>query len=470
MRAILDRAAQNRPARIQTARSSWLLAATALLSVSACAVYRPEPLAPEADTVLRGRDVSALAGSAAALRHPRLAPVVIDPTKPLTPEAVGVLAVVGDPDLKAQRAAAGVASAQLFAAGLLPDPQVNLSYDGRLSGPDPTNGWAVALAYELNSLRTHGVEVESARAARDQARLDLAWQEWQVAGQGRLLAARVQGLSRVAELALDAKAAADAALARALQSAARGDVRADEVETRRLAAADAADKARQSQSDLETARLDLDKLLGLPPETVVALAPIGPAADLNVDAEVLFERARTLRLDLLALEAGYHSQEAATRKAVMDQFPSLQLTLTRTQDTARNQTFGPAVNFTLPVWSRNRGGIAIARATRAQLRAEYAARVFQTRADIAELAGALRLEGRRRAEVAAQIGPFHALVRDTEAAARGGDVARTTAEAVRQSLLDKEAALAVLDEAMAEQETTLELAVGSLIPEIHHAP
>ena len=103
---------------------------------------------------------------------------------------------------------------------------------------------------------------------------------------------------------------------------------------------------------------------------------------------------------------GYDSQKAAVRKAMMDAFPSLQLTVGRARDTANNQTIDPAVNFTLPLFNRNRGGIAVAKATRAQLRAEYAARLFAARADIAELVGTLTPRRASARRSSAQAGPI----------------------------------------------------------------
>jgi cobalt-zinc-cadmium efflux system outer membrane protein len=149
------------------------------------------------------------------------------------------------------------------------------------------------------------------------------------------------------------------------------------------------------------------------------------------------------------------------RKAVLDQFPNLQLTLTRQVDSTGNQLFGPSVNFTPPLWNRNQGGIAIAKATRAQLRAEYAARLFSTRADIAELVEGLTIERRQRAEAQAQIEPLGRIVAAANAAAAKGDVARATAETARQSLSDKRLALAALDQAIAEQTVALDIAVGA---------
>jgi outer membrane protein TolC len=185
----------------------------------------------------------------------------------------------------------------------------------------------------------------------------------------------------------------------------------------------------------------------------------------DLDAESLFARARARRLDLRALEAGYDSQEATTRKAVMDQFPNLQLTVTRAQDTTGNQTLGPSVNFTLPVWNRNAGGIAIARATRDQLRAEYAARVFATRADIADLVAGLAIAHRQRAAMAAQVAALSPISEQTQAAVARGDIARAAGEASQQAIADKQLALVSLDQALAEQTVALELAVGAPLSE-----
>ena len=452
-----------------TSLGSRLAIVAGALTLSACASYRAQPLQPETAAALKVRDVADLAAAAGAVRHLRLAPIALDLSRPLTPDEIAVLVVAGDPDLKAARAKAKVSGAQVFAAGLLPDPTLNLSYDQLITGPDPLNGWAAALGFELNALRERGVTLEAARTARDQARLDLAWQEWQAAGQGRLLAARIQGLARVEAFAADSKRLADLALARALGAAARGDIRADEVETRRLAAADAADKLRVAQKDLAAARSDLAKLLGLPPDARIVLAPLREPRPPALDAAALFVRAQAERLDLLALQAGYRSQEAATRKAVMDAFPTISLTGTYAQDTAGNKTIGPAVNLALPILNANRGGIRTAEATRDQLRAEYAARVVQARADIAALVEAIRLEDTRRREIEAQAAPVRAIVERTRAAAERGDVSLAAADAARQSLIDKESAIAALDQSIAEQLVTLELAVGAPMPELGHA-
>ncbi len=420
-----------------------------LLGLAGCATDARLPLQPIVDALLE-----------APVLHPDAVGEAIDLGKPLTPRALAVIAVIANPDLRAARAQAKVADAQVIAAGLLPDPTVNLSYDRRLSGPDPFDGLGAQVIYELTALRDRRLALGAARATRDQVRLDLEWSEWQTAGQARLLATRIAGLERVRSLLALSGRASDGALDRGLAAAARGDIRADEVSARRLAASDASDKVRQAERDLNAARLDLNALLGEPPSARLVI-DADPASEPALDADAFFARARVSRLDLRALEAGYRSQEVAVRKAIWDAFPTLQLTVNRARDTANNQTLGPAVNFTLPIWNRNLGGIAAARATRAQLAAEYAARVFALRAQISDLCQALTIDRRRRAELVAQIGPLDRIAARNEQAAAIGDLSRAAAETVGLSVRDKAIALAMLDQSIAEQTVALELAVGA---------
>ena len=136
----------------------------------------------------------------------------------------------------------------------------------------------------------------------------------------------------------------------------------------------------------------------------------------------LFTIAQTERLDLRALAQGYAVQEAAVHKAVLDQFPTLNLAFTATRDPTNNRLFGPGIGLTLPLWNRNRGGIAVALATRAQLKAEYEARLFQTRADIAAAISSIVIARRQRDELTAQIGALERFASATNRAAKRGDL------------------------------------------------
>ncbi|MFZ0467598.1 MAG: TolC family protein, partial [Thiogranum sp.] len=85
------------------------------------------------------------------------------------------------------------------------------------------------------------------------------------------------------------------------------------------------------------------------------------------------------------LQAGYASQEARVRGAILAQFPSLGIGVNRARDTGDVKTVGLSVTLSLPLFSGNRGNIAVERASREQLRAEYRARLAQTAVDVSRL-------------------------------------------------------------------------------------
>ena len=429
--------------------------ALALLLLAGCASYTPRPLA----TTPPGTDIAALGRDAATIDRPFLKPTNIDLAAPLDDNAIAVIAVLGNPDLKAMRTKAGVTDAQVFAARLLPDPTFSLGFGQILSGPDPFNEIASGLGLDLNALRTGKVRRQAAEAQAKQVRLDLAWAEWQTAGQARLQAVRIRRLEAAIDLLKTDDVAAQSLLARNLRAAARGDIASTSVEAVRTDAVATADKLRTAEHDLDAARLELVKLLGLPPETQLRLAP---AADTTpaLDPTRLTQIALDNRADLQALRAGYDAQEASVHKAILDQFPTLALNLNFTRDTGGNNILGPAVDFTLPLWNRNRGGIAVERATREQLKAEYDARLFQTRADIAAAASAVTLARRQRDAIRAQFPELDRLARVSRAAADRGDVSRATAETAEGALRDKRVELATANQTIDEAMIALELLTG----------
>ncbi len=439
-----------------TRRFPYPIIAASLLA--GCASYTPSPLRAPSD-VLAAPAVAILSADAQKIDRPYLTPQVIDLSVPLSPNALAVIAVLENPDLKAQRLKAGVAEAQLFSARLLPDPTFQGGFDKLLAGPDIFNGYAAQLSQDFNLLRTARVTRAAGEASKRQVRLDLAWAEWQVAGQARLQGARVLALTAQLDIARVSAASAQRLFAAVARAAGRGDIAASDLDTRRQALLDITTKTRVAESDLAAARADLNKLLGLPPEIRLALAPSEmPVAPPS--AAILTAQAFDRRLDLQALRAGYGVAEAGLHKAVLDQFPTLSLTGAFARDTADNKTFGPQLGFTLPLWNRNRGGIAIARATREQVRAEYDARLFQTRAEIEAAVAGVTMLLRQRAELAEQLPGVERYAAATERAANRGDLASVTADTALQALRDRKLMLLQLDQQIAEQTIALELLSG----------
>ena len=431
----------------------------AMLGLAGCATYAPKSL--ETDPAVLSAPVAAvLTRDAAAVKRLYLAPTTIDLSRPLDPNAIATLAVIANPDLKAQRQRAGVSDAQLFAARLLPDPTFSIGANKVLAGPDRLLDVASALGLDISALRTRGVRLAQARAQLGQVRLDLAWAEWQVAGKARVQVARIQVLERTLALATASRDATQSLLDRNLRAAGRGDISADQVQAARVGAFDSAERLRTAQRDLTAARFELTRLIGLPPSWPLVLAPVAvPPAPPSADT--LFVIARDNRTDLQALRAGYEAQEAAVHKAVLDQFPNLGLALNANRDSAGNGMLGPAISITLPLWNRNRGGIAIERATRDALKAEFDARLFQTRAEIAAAVGGIAVARRQRDAVLRDLPALQKFAAANRRAASRGDLSLATAETAEQALRDKQALLAQAEQDLIEQTIALELLTGT---------
>ncbi len=447
----------------------------ALVTSVSCAVYHAQPLEDrELQTVLAPPDSAALERAAPLLQHPRLLPMRLDLEQPLTPDALAVISVLANPDLRALRAQQGVADAQVFASGLLPDPQFGIGRDRVSSAPDATfsAAWAGSLAIDLlGPMITRGAERGAAQAHATRVRMDIAWAEWMTAGQARLLTVRMHYQQRAAQLASAAAEVADRALARSLAAGERRDLKADEIELRRIADSDAVARALAVTRDVDATRLELNRLLGFPPEEKLSLASLPVLkAWRGADAGTLFTVARVARLDLRALAADYDSQQQVVRRAVLSQYPRVGLTLNRARDTSRVYTSGQAVSVDLPLWNRSRGVLRVAEADRAQLRAEYAARLHQTRADIAALVAALEIDERARVVLEAQAPELERIAAAYEAAAIRGDATWPVAEAVRAAALDRSLTLLALQQACAEERVGLLLAVGQPLTDLELVP
>lgn len=300
---------------------------------------------------------------------------------------IGILAVINNPDLRKLRAQWQVAGAQAFAAGLLPDPQISAGLDrptGNTAGL--VNAWALGLGYDIIPLITRQARVDAARKQQDKVRLDLLWQEWQVIQQARTQAVRLQlENERLALLQTMHKLYLER-YRRSSQALQDGDITLDVNGTVLTALVDTLSQINQLEQTHNQTRHDFNLLLGLDPRATVTLAPLPQVSPLSSKiVSTRLDQLPGLRPDLLALKAGYESQEAQVRAAVLAQFPSLGIGINRARDTDNIKTIGLSVTLSLPLLSRNRGNIAIERATREQLHEEYRARLAQTQVDVDRL-------------------------------------------------------------------------------------
>lgn len=364
--------------RIPVAGTLPVLAILAL--ISGCATYHARPLP-------KGPD---LAPSLSSLRVPGKG-AGADGTMTFNagdglslPEAVE-LAVFNNPDLRAERAARGLARAQLLQAGLLPDPQISTSLDHPTdNGPGLVDAYGVGINMDLQALLTHGAAKGAAEAAKKQVDLQVLWREWQVAEQTRQVYLRYRMLDRLQTLYRHHLAALKRLYKADRDALARGDITLPQSDADLAALTDLRSKLGDLEKQRNQSRHDLNALLGLRPDAAVPLH--GEASVAAISKQQMKKALATLprrRPDLLALRAGYQSQEQKVREEILKQFPNITFGVNRAQDTSDVHTLGFSLSFNLPLFNRNQGNIAVARATRKKLHQQYQARLddAETQAD-----------------------------------------------------------------------------------------
>lgn len=442
--------ARGRPARSAMSMRFQVTMVCAALVLGGCAGYRPLPLA-------RGPSLLAAADRQAA------APWSVDDV---------VARVLRDnPDLVALRTQKGVARAQQLQAGLLPDPAISGAVLPLVAGVGTTMAWNAALSGDLRALVTLRARREGARAATLDVDAQVLWQEWQTAAQARLLAVQIIEGEQLAVLQRDNAGLYAERSARLQRALAQGDIplttAAPDLAAFQSARAqlDAAERGQLAR------RHQLNGLLGREPDAPLPLAGAPDIPPLDLDAVDRSAAGLALRRpDLIALRLGYRAQEARTRLAVLMQFPAFNFGATGGGDNSNVRNAGPQFSTTLPIFDRNRGDIAVQRATRDQLHAEYQARLDaaygQLRAAVSELKAS-------RAALAA-------VREDLPAARRAMERARTARDAgvldevayvdLAAAYYAKAEEAATLEEAAAEQSLAIAAITGAGLSSIETLP
>ncbi len=345
--------------------ATMLAFAGVMTLVAGCATYSPLPLPDRPDF--------AAPSSTPALN-----------TQSLDMNAVATLAVLNSPELKAARAAANVSAAQAFAAGLLPDPQFTAAVD---SVTDHGQGFVNALTFGLNldlqALLGHGAKKRAAGAAAEQARLNLLWQEWQTIAQARTLYVQQTLAGDKSKFLEEAERSYSTQSDRSDRALQAGDTTLDLAAVDLALLSDIGIQLGVTRRGALQSQQALHSLLGVAPDATLTLKPVtAPVLPDRGAIESALAKLPQSRPDLEALQAGYRSQEQLVRKAILAQFPMISLGFNRARDTGNVHTSGLSVTVNLPLFDRGRGEIAIQRATRAQLRAEFQARLDQTSAAV----------------------------------------------------------------------------------------
>ncbi len=444
-------------------RAKLLLACLVFTGMAGCAVYRPKPLTLEPDLP---HSLSRLTVDRRSLPLPDLRAHVFDPSDGLDMTEVAMLAVANNPQLRIARDDAGIARAQAFAAGLLPDPKLNLTRDFPTNGGSSnTDAFGLGLSYNVGALLVRSAAKGAATATARKLDLRLLWQEWQVVSRARVLFVRVVEQEKETGLLRRAQALFAQRLGHVRQALNEGNATLD-AESADLVALQQVDKqVNDAARQISRSRHELNALLGLAPEVRLDLKGIPTLLPLDARkvTAAIPDPARR-RPDLLALRAGYDAGEERFRQAVLAQFPAINIGITRARDTSGIYTSGFGVTISLPILNRNRGGVAVARATRQSLYDEFHLRLNLAYGDIYRILDDQRLEQQQLDEVTRAIDETSGSLHGARAAYRSGDLDEPAYVRLAANLLDRRIESVKLEQNLLEQRVALQTLIGGELP------
>jgi cobalt-zinc-cadmium efflux system outer membrane protein len=337
-------------------------------ALSGCATYHPKPLPTAPDL----SETPALTVPAKQFLLPGLTPHKIS-GRGLDETTIVLMAVYNDPDLKAARLQDGIAKAQMAEAGLLPDPQFGAGF----AQSARNYGGALSLGEDLQALITRNASKAAASATQRQVHLNILWQEWQVAEQASQLYIQARSDEKLRPILQAEENLLADRYQSDLKAMRQGDQTANVVSLDQEQLSTAQSRLRQVEISINQTNHQLDALLGVRPGTPLQLLPSRSPVPLSANQfRAAIAALPHRRADLLALQAGYQSQEEQLRKAILMQFPAMSAGLNLERDPVEGvNSSGPQVSLTLPLFNHNQGQIAIQKATRSFLRQTYQARL-----------------------------------------------------------------------------------------------
>jgi outer membrane protein TolC len=433
-------------------------ALAALLSIGACATYRPLALDQSAHLAdrLSDLDLTSIQSGHQEIQY--------RPGRPLTPRQIGLVAARNNPGLKNIPGKLGVANSDLMAAQILPNPSATLGYAFLLGGPGTIDAISASISQDVRSIITYKSRVASATARFSQVSVSVVWDVWQVAQKARMLAIDVYGDEEEIKYRLHSLAWLTQETHSVREATQQGNL-ALSAEAPLIAALATAKK------DLATARLQqlkdwqaLDALLGLKADVRFAIAAPSSIA-VPRDVPSLIASLPDRRPDLIALRLGYDAADDDVRLAILTQIPALNLGLSGGRDTTDVVSLGPSVTFDLPIFDRNQAGISKSRATRLQLHAEYLAALDDSAGTARGLVAQIHLVETNLARARTAVKDAKALLSSAENAYQTGNVDQRSLVDYQSNLLDRELEVVGYQKTLHEDATALEVELGLGLPQ-----
>ncbi len=315
----------------------------------------------------RGTDASQVGDAAAA--QALLAEAA---GKPLGVTEVVRIALVNNPDLRAQYAEMGIAAAEVYDAGRLGNPTLSASLlfpHGSGEGNETTFG----LAQSFTDLLLIGARSRLAKGEYERAKLLAGSAVLHLAADAETGYYRLVGAQQVARMRQTIATAAGTSADLAQRFFDAGNITRLELARERAAASQAHLDHLEAQGEVASARAELARVLGLRTADWSVLERLAMPPGAEDDLAALMTKAEQSRLDLAASRK--HVELLADAAGVSRRFRFLgevEIGVETVHSEGRRFT-GPTLALQLPLFNQGKGAVARAQAQLQQADAELAA-------------------------------------------------------------------------------------------------
>lgn len=295
-----------------------------------------------------------------------------DPSNGLSLAEAEALLLVFNPDLRQARLEANVTQATAAFAGVWQDPMLGFDLERIVSGAGESNPWVASTTVGITIPISGRLEAEKARAGADLAAelnrivakewaarsaLRELWIEWSASRvRAEITNELIARLRDVASLADQQEKAG---------SLTRVDARLFRVELAGRESDLIAASARVKELELQ-----LRAMLGLAPETALALVPSVTFSARTTSVDELRPLLESSNPELAAVRAEYEVAEQSLRTEVRKQYPDLTIGPGYGTDQGDNRAL-LGLSLPIPLWNRNQHGVAHASAQREVVRGRF---------------------------------------------------------------------------------------------------
>lgn len=370
------------------------------IAVTGCATFQPKPLVPQ-DVLRQLQEIRVETLRPVDTVPPTTGPQpgTFDTTDGLSATEAVAVALFLNPDIRAFRRERGVAEGELIAARLLPNPELQLTwmYIENFTRSLATGGVGVSLNWAPPRPGERSARIGRAEARIGSVHAQIAQEEWRLAAEVRkayvgLWAA--QGRLRLvgAAVALQERLLRFLRDKRELGDASRLEVNLLELEY--------VERRRELQAILneeQRARLEFNRIVGLPPQALVPLQGPDPLTYRPVvlsPPEQLEPLMVERRPDVAAVRYDYEQVQQELRLAYIQRIPWFRFGPAYSREEGTTNEFGIGIGIDLPIANLNQGEIARLEAAREKVRESFVARVHAARAEVNDALRAVRAQER----------------------------------------------------------------------------